>query len=71
MYITESEYRLPDSCGMSIDLLDPIEWTLTHTPRERRYLIDADDAIVCHYEEIEFIAQPIEEYKSQSNNPKE
>ena len=71
MDISESEYRLPDSCGMSIDLLDSIEWTLTHTTRERRYLVDTDDTIVCYDEYIEFIIEPIQKYKSQSNNPKE
>lgn len=71
MYITESEYRLPYACGMCIDLLDSVEWALAHTSWEYRYLIDNDDTIICHDEEVELVVDPIQEYKSESNNPKE
>jgi hypothetical protein len=69
VYMTIVEDCLENSCYLSIDLLHTIETTLTHSPRERRQLLNTDDTLVSDDEEIELVIDPREENKSEKEHP--
>ena len=69
MYIPEAEYRLEDTCCMGIHLLDTVETTLCDAAWECWDLLYTDHARVGDDEEIEFVIDPVEEYKCEKKYP--
>ena len=69
MDIPESEEWLNNPWGMSIHFLNTVEWAFTHGSRQRWYLIDTDDPRISDNEEIEFIIDPVDQYKCEKYDP--
>ncbi len=69
MDIPKPEYRLQDTSGMSIHLLDTIETTLSNCTGKGWYLLDSYDTRVSDDDDIELIIDPVEKDKCQKYDP--